>query len=149
MGSPLLSVFLNKTAIFIIVNNLIMPTKEYIREYREKRKNFCLDYLGGQCVKCGETKNLHFDHITPNNKFKEISSLYTSNLQILKDELDKCQLLCYECHHEKSLNEGDYLGNRKTWEHGVSGYINQKCRCNHCVESYKEWRKKRWIKEKR
>ncbi len=126
-----------------------MPTKEYIKEYRKKRKDFSLDYLGGKCVKCGEIKNLHFDHINPDNKFKEISSLYTSNIQTLKDELDKCQLLCYECHNEKSINEGDYIRNRKMWEHGVSGYINQKCRCNHCMDSYKIWRRERWIKEKR
>ncbi len=126
-----------------------MPTKEYIREYRKKRKQLALDMLGGKCVVCGTEDNLHFDHITPENKVNEISSMFTSNINVFIDEVKKCQLLCSDCHIEKSINEGDYLINRKSWEHGVSGYINQKCRCEICKEQYRVFRSDRWKNEGR
>jgi 5-methylcytosine-specific restriction endonuclease McrA len=45
-----------------------MPTKEYIREYRKKRKNDAIEQLGGQCVICGSKESLEFDHIKPETK---------------------------------------------------------------------------------
>ena len=75
-----------------------MPTKEYIREYRKKRKQKALDMLGGKCVMCGTENNLHFDHITPEGKVNEISSMLTSNIDVFLNELKKCQLLCSDCH---------------------------------------------------
>jgi len=138
-----------KTAIFIIVNKKNMPTKEYIREYRKKRKQDAVNQLGGQCVMCGSKEDLEFDHIDPNTKKNTISNMWTSNKEVLQEELNKCQLLCHSCHLEKSHNEGDYVRNHKSWEHGISGYINHKCRCEDCVNSYKIFRKKRWQKEKK
>ena len=35
-----------------------MPTKEYMREYRQKRKELALNMLGGKCVKCGSDEDL-------------------------------------------------------------------------------------------
>jgi hypothetical protein len=126
-----------------------MATNEYIRNYREKRKNLALKMLGGKCVKCNATENLQFDHIDPNMKISTISSMLTSNIVMFIAEIEKCQLLCYACHLKKSAECGDYVYKRKRWEHGVSGYINHKCRCITCVDSYKDYRAKRWAREKR
>jgi 5-methylcytosine-specific restriction endonuclease McrA len=125
-----------------------MPTKEYMREYRQKRKELALNMLGEKCVKCGSKEDLHFDHITPKGKVNEISSMLTNKFEEFIEEVNKCQLLCYGCHVEKTKEEGDYLTNRKPWQHGVSGYVNQKCRCEICVSEYKTYRAKRWKDEK-
>jgi 5-methylcytosine-specific restriction endonuclease McrA len=126
-----------------------MPTKEYLREYRKKRKEDAISQLGGQCVICGSKENLEFDHINPETKRDTISNMWTSNKEKLQEELNKCQLLCRSCHLKKSQDEGDYVRNRKSWGHGLSGYINYKCKCDICNESYKLYRKKRWKIERR
>lgn len=125
-----------------------MPSKEYIREYREKRKKEAIRYLGGKCKKCNSKKNLEFDHIDPTTKKNQISSMFTSSIVQFYEELNKCQLLCRRCHLRKSSENGDYTRNRKAWQHGVSGYINQKCRCEICILQYKIYRKNRWRKSK-
>jgi hypothetical protein len=126
-----------------------MPTKEYIREYRLKRKKLAIEMLGGKCITCKITDNLQFDHIDPKTKINEIASMLTSNITDFLIEVKKCQLLCYKCHLEKSIINGDYLLNRIAWKHGLSGYINHKCRCDFCKSEYHLYRVKRWNKEKK
>lgn len=126
-----------------------MPTKEYMREYRKKRKEIALNMLGNKCCKCGVESNLQFDHVTPDGKINEISSMLTAKFEIFLSEVKKCQLLCYNCHLEKSINEGDLIQNRESWQHGVSGYVNHMCRCEICVDKYHAYRVDRWKREKR
>ena len=75
------------------------------REHRKEKRAICLEYLGGKCVKCGTTHNLQFDHIKREGKKYEITRRLSNNLNNLKEELDKCQLLCYTCHLEKTAKE--------------------------------------------
>ena len=79
--------------------------KEHKREQRKKRKELCLEYLGGKCVKCGTTERLEFDHIKREGKKYTIASRILNNFDNLKEELNKCQLLCVECHLEKTASE--------------------------------------------
>lgn len=123
-----------------------MINKEYIREYRKKRKLEALTLLGGCCINCGTTSNLEFDHIDPLTKINIISNMYTAKYELFIAEVHKCQLLCHDCHIEKSNNNGDYLLHRIKWQHGKSGYNNQKCRCKICKDAYKEFCKERWQK---
>jgi hypothetical protein len=125
-----------------------MSDKNYMREYRKKRKELGYELLGGVCVRCGSNKNLQFDHITPEGKVNEISSMLTTKLEVFLEEIKKCQLLCYGCHLEKTLENGDLIHNRQTWSHGLNGYINHKCRCEVCKEIYGAYRKERWKKDK-
>jgi len=57
--------------------------------------------LGGECNKCGETDifKLHFHHTDPTQKEFEMSKI-TAHVPwpIIKQELDKCILLCANCH---------------------------------------------------
>ena len=87
--------------------NNIDERSEYDRNYKKKRYyetlSESMEKLGGKCVKCGATERLEFDHIDPKNK----SFCITKNLRMgdnekLQEELDKCQLLCYDCHLEKT-----------------------------------------------
>ena len=80
-------------------------SKELAKKYRKEKKAICLEYLGGKCVKCGSTERLEFDHIKREEKKYDITPKLTSNFDILKEELDKCQLLCYDCHKIKTKSE--------------------------------------------
>ncbi len=80
-------------------------TNKCKRGYNKKKKAICVEYLGGKCVKCGTTKRLEFDHIKREGKKYDITPKLTINFDILKEELDKCQLLCYDCHKIKTKSE--------------------------------------------
>lgn len=85
---------------------------------------------------CGSDKELDFDHIDPKTKKFNVSQIYTHGLNILTAELDKCQLLCRDCHIEKTIKErlkGESSHGRYTT------YINHKCRCESCRLAYNKW----------
>lgn len=74
------------------------------KERQWKFKTLCVKYKGGKCIKCGYNKSiaaLDFHHRDCNNKEFSISSVrfWTFNEKI-KNELDKCDLLCANCHRE-------------------------------------------------
>ncbi len=79
--------------------------KEFQREYCKKKRVYCLEYLGGKCVKCGATERLEFDHIKREGKKYSIASKLSYKFDYLKEELDKCQLLCAPCHLDKTAKE--------------------------------------------
>jgi len=67
------------------------------------RKKECVEYKGGKCVICGYNKYvgaLDFHHLNPNEKEYSISNLRTYSMAKVKIELDKCVLLCRNCHAE-------------------------------------------------
>ena len=81
--------------------------KQEKRAYRQKRYyetlSESMEKLGGKCVKCGATERLQFDHIYPKDKSFEITrKLLMGDREKFQEELDKCQLLCYDCHLEKT-----------------------------------------------
>jgi len=78
---------------------------EYAKAQRYEKRVICLEYLGGKCVKCGTTHNLQFDHIKREGKKYNITEKLTIKFDNLKEELDKCQLLCAPCHLEKTAKE--------------------------------------------
>lgn len=63
--------------------------------------------MGGKCQKCGYNKNLtalELHHIDPYTKDFEINSSTIKELKRLgklQEELDKCILLCANCHREE------------------------------------------------
>lgn len=72
--------------------------------WRQKQKNLAIDYKGGKCVECGYNKcnsALEFHHTDPNEKDFTISSNKNLSFKKIKKELDKCILLCSNCHREK------------------------------------------------
>jgi hypothetical protein len=61
-------------------------------------------YLGGKCVKCGYDKcvaAMEFHHRDPSMKDFAISGGgVTRSFEAIKVELDKCDLVCANCHRE-------------------------------------------------
>lgn len=79
------------------------------RQYYKNKafKHFLVMYKGGKCERCGYHKYegaLEFHHKNPAEKDLELSKWrlnYTVNRQIFLDEVDKCILLCANCHREE------------------------------------------------
>jgi predicted HNH restriction endonuclease len=70
-----------------------------------KRKLELIEYKGGKCEICGYDKNiatLDFHHINPDEKSFQLDSRHLSNTHIEKllQEVNKCMLLCANCHRE-------------------------------------------------
>lgn len=76
--------------------------------YRGKtNKQKYIEYKGGKCEKCGYNscnEALEFHHIEPLEKDLTFKSLRYWGLEKAKKELDKCMLLCSNCHREKHAN---------------------------------------------
>lgn len=101
-----------------------MNNKTYQKNlYRKKKEEYVL-LLGGMCVKCKSTKELEFDHIDRKNKNFAISRKMKES-GILQ-ELDKCQLLCKQCHREKTTSE-------RSVPHGGGITGKKNCFCNLCA----------------
>jgi predicted HNH restriction endonuclease len=72
-------------------------------ERQRKNKKQAIDYLGGKCRICGYDKcqqALQFHHKDPKEKDFEIGKSHGKVFKNIKDELDKCILLCSNCHIE-------------------------------------------------
>lgn len=77
---------------------------EGVKRFRRKRKELAVAYLGGQCAICGYSRcltSLVFHHRDPALKAFTISNKSKAqSFKRIKPELDKCVLLCSNCHGE-------------------------------------------------
>ena len=75
-----------------------------VQKRRDKLKILAVEYKGGCCQKCGYNKNiaaLEFHHLDPSEKDFGIAYRgYTRSWDTVKKELDKCILVCANCHRE-------------------------------------------------
>jgi hypothetical protein len=68
-----------------------------------KMKQAAVTYKGGSCTNCGYKRSiaaLIFHHIDPSTKEFSIAMKYNFSWERIKSELDKCELLCANCHAE-------------------------------------------------
>ena len=76
---------------------------------RRELKKLAVEYKGGKCSICGYDKcvaALEFHHINPESKLFGISTKgITRSLDLIKKELDKCILLCANCHREEEYKK--------------------------------------------
>ena len=80
-------------------------TNERQRTVSRLRKLECIRIKGGCCKNCGYNSNsavLQFHHRDPENKTFNLDSRKLSNTEwsSILSELDKCELLCSNCHIE-------------------------------------------------
>ena len=71
------------------------------RKLRNEKKIKAIEYLGGKCMKCGgEFQPCVFDfhHRNPAEKEHKIGTLCSRSWENIVKELDKCDLLCANCH---------------------------------------------------
>lgn len=71
------------------------------QEYRRRNKRNAVTYMGGKCVKCGGVFHesvYDFHHVDPTVKDVCVAYLMGRKFDGVKAELDKCILLCSNCH---------------------------------------------------
>lgn len=77
-------------------------TKKAVVSYRQRIKLKAVEYKGGKCVICGYNKcvrSLQFHHVDPSKKDFSLSQV-TRQWEKVKSELDKCIIVCANCHGE-------------------------------------------------
>jgi hypothetical protein len=74
------------------------------KQRQQNLKKEMINYKGGECQVCGYSRYqgaLEFHHTNPNLKDFNISNLKHYKLdEVVKEELDKCVLVCSNCHRE-------------------------------------------------
>lgn len=75
-----------------------------VKRRRKHIKLLAVAYMGGACAHCGYSKCLRalcFHHLDPNAKDFTIGQNSNRSWKAIKLELDKCALLCHNCHSEE------------------------------------------------
>ena len=70
-----------------------------------------IKYKGDECQECGYSKchaAMEFHHLNPDEKDFEWSKLRKRSWEGIKHELDKCVLLCSNCHREAHFDKRVY-----------------------------------------
>lgn len=105
--------FNNKSKTILSSKCKMCKNKEEVSKLKQMKK-MCLEYKGHFCTNCNYSRNqaaLEFHHLDPNEKefeisnFKKTSILKTGMTKELKEELDKCIVLCSNCHRELHSEE--------------------------------------------
>lgn len=80
-----------------------IETRNRLRKFKEN----VVEYKGGKCICCGYDKciaALDLHHRDPNKKDFTFSHIrmtsFEKNKEIICNELDKCDLVCANCHRE-------------------------------------------------
>jgi len=121
--------------------------KHRIRTKNRIFKQKCVEYKGGKCSNCGYDKciaALDFHHIDKSTKDFSISSYtYRDDFDSIKTELDKCVILCSNCHreehfyNEKSFNYEKNIKKTKCIDCGIITK-NYTIRCLKCNNKHKK-----------
>ncbi len=75
-----------------------------VEKRRKKVREMAIEFLGGRCIRCGYdrcTEALEIHHLESSDKDFGISDKgYTRSWNRVREELQKCELLCSNCHRE-------------------------------------------------
>lgn len=115
-----------------------LQTKLNMKRYYYLKK-ILIEYLGGQCIACGNKEKLEFDHInSENRKFVITQKLLVYKFDKILEEIEKCQLLCHKCHMKKSMEQRG-----KKMAEGRHGTVSlyRYCKCNKCKKANSEYMK--------
>ena len=87
---------------------------KWVSSSKAKNKQKAVEYKGGKCQICGYdkcVKALVFHHVDPSIKDFGIANV-SKSFENIKTELDKCVLLCSNCHIEvhEYLHSGYLVG---------------------------------------
>lgn len=126
-----------------------------IRSHNDRSKNRKVQLVnisGGKCKICGYNKNyasLCFHHRDPKQKLFRLDARHVAskNWNIILEELDKCDLLCHNCHLELHNPGFDFeLLKEKGYEQSYSGKVVKKKFFKIPLPNKDELQKKLWEK---
>ena len=87
-----------------------------VHKRRKKIRQMAVEYKSGRCEECGYRRcidALEFHHNNSSGKDFSISEKgYTRSWNRVREELDKCMLLCANCHREFHVASAASAGNR-------------------------------------
>lgn len=92
-------------------NKEVLMKKQRLK--KRERKLWAIDYKGGKCERCNGVFHpavYEFHHINPEEKDRDPSKTLLLSLENMKKELDKCILVCANCHrleHHNYLEDED------------------------------------------
>jgi len=113
--------------------------REYVRKWVADRR--AAWFSDKYCVQCGNAEDLEIDHIVPETKERKIDHNIWSWSQEKRDaELQKCQVLCHDCHQEKSSAENSARQSATPITHGSYWGYRRGCRCYLCSFAGKLYR---------
>lgn len=81
--------------------------RDYFRNFHKRRKQELVDRLGGKCIDCGWSGPLpafDFHHKDSTQKDFNLSKTYKKMEEVIA-EIDKCVLLCSNCHRVRHWGE--------------------------------------------
>lgn len=84
--------------------------------YRKIIKRWSLEYKGNKCECCGYNnciEALEFHHVNPEEKDFSLSDCEKLDWNKIKEELDKCILVCSNCHREIHAEKRNMDGTEK------------------------------------
>lgn len=93
-------------SIWVLNNKAYML--EYQRNKKRERKLEAISYLGGVCKDCNIKHHqavFEFHHLDPKTKDRDPSKVLGLSWKRIVEELDKCVLLCANCHRLRHHNE--------------------------------------------
>lgn len=83
------------------------PSRIKEKQKKIEKKDALIEYKGGKCVDCGGVFPrvcMGFDHRDPDSKLFSIGLAMGKPLEELKIEVDKCDLVCANCHAIRTAN---------------------------------------------
>jgi len=87
-----------------------MCKSKRIKELRTERENILMGMFSDKCYDCGvEHSNpsfFDFYHVNKTTKKREVKQIICGSFTTLMDEVNKCVMLCPNCHRERHLKEG-------------------------------------------
>src|SRR6476620_8738222 len=98
--------------------------REYIRKFQRawvRRRRAAWIAANGPCAQCGSTDRLEVDHRNPAEKEIPTRALWGMSPRNPKRiaELAKCQVLCHDCHKQKTTREAGKLVRSFTFHRSV------------------------------
>jgi len=76
---------------------------ERVKKVVEQKRQQAYEHYGSSCVICGYNKCSHaleWHHLEPSAKEITPAKVFSRSWKRIKEELDKCVLLCANCHRE-------------------------------------------------
>ena len=94
----------------------LQNVKERKQAVREVAREYVYQYLSTHpCISCGESNPVVLEFHHRSGKDKAVSELVAGGYSIatIQAEIDKCDVLCANCHRKKTMNNRGWFSGKK------------------------------------